>query len=93
MNKHILFKDALLKTMQILEHQPSKQIITHFLTQKLTDHFGCHFTESERLINLMIKHDYLNRTDSFFTVFVSPTDKTFDYFKIDRYKIGSWNLS
>jgi hypothetical protein len=89
----ILFKDALKVTMGILEKESSKEIVFQFLNVKLISHFKCEYIESERLINLMVQHGYLERKDSFYTIFISPTDKTYDYFNIDKYSFDKWLLN
>jgi hypothetical protein len=90
MNKNILFKDALKYAMVKLETAQSHEMVLPFMVKELTEQFSCSNVESERLVNLMVQHGYMNRKDQFFTTFIKPTQKTYEYFNIDRFKFEKW---
>ena len=79
MNKNILFKDALAAVMSYLNTCQSKETAYQFLVNNLVEKFEIHFTEAERLLNLMIQYDYMERKDSFFTILIKPAAKAIEW--------------
>lgn len=79
MRKNILFTDALAAVLTYCDNCQGKETVYQFLVNHLVEKFEIHFTEGERLVNLMIQHNYLERKDSFFTILVKPAAKAIEW--------------